>query len=191
MNGVEKCGLQLCSSSCFSLQSHWGFSIVMLIQIILLFTIAHYNAIMSAWKYCVPLPRLRYLCTCHILGCLVAVAMECIKMRFRVCSPGKTWNQLWSLEVVSFGQRQLVAVSHLFRKRHWIGWKCLGGNIIMDKLFCWVSLSFMCHVSPCLDMLSKSSTVGFFSNAICTTLSSLSWTIFIFYFYFFLKTSGV
>lgn len=80
MSGVEKCGLPLRSSSCSSVQSHWAVNIVVLIQIRLPFTITHYNAIMSAWKYCVPLPRFKYLYTCCILGCLVA--MECIKMWF-------------------------------------------------------------------------------------------------------------
>lgn len=142
MSGVEKCGLQLCSNSCFSVQRHWGFSIMVLIQVSLPFTVTHDNTIMSTWKYCVPLPRFKYLYTCCILGCLVAVALEHIKMSFWVCCNGKTWNHLWSLKVVSFGQRQLTAVSHLFRKRHWIGWKCLVGNIIMDNMFRWVSFRF-------------------------------------------------
>lgn len=70
MSGVEKCGLQLRSSLCFSVQRHWGFTIVALIQLSLPFTITHYNTIMSAWKYCVPLPRFKYLYTCRGLGSL-------------------------------------------------------------------------------------------------------------------------
>lgn len=57
MSGVEKCGLQLSSSSRFSVQRHWGFSIVVPIQISLLFTITHYNTIKSPRKYFAPLPR--------------------------------------------------------------------------------------------------------------------------------------
>lgn len=63
VSGVEKRGLQLHSSSCFSVQRHWGFSIVELIQLSLPFTVSHYNTIMSTWKYCVPLPRFKYLYT--------------------------------------------------------------------------------------------------------------------------------
>lgn len=57
MSGIEKYGLQLCSSSCFSVQRHWGFSIVVPIQISLLLTITHYNTTESPRKYFAPLPR--------------------------------------------------------------------------------------------------------------------------------------
>lgn len=57
MTGIEKCGLQLCFSWCFSVQRHGSFSVVVPIQISLLFTITHYNTIKSPQKYFVPLPR--------------------------------------------------------------------------------------------------------------------------------------
>lgn len=151
MSGIEKCGLQLCSSWCFSVQRHGGFSVVVPIQISLLFTITHYNTIESPWKYFVPLPRSNI--------CILAIHLEVVlllnvwKFDSKSAHDGKTWNQPWSFKVVSFGQRQQTAVSHCFRRRHWTGWNCPVDNIVKD-MFCSVSFGFkLCrHFLSCVTL---------------------------------------
>lgn len=142
MSGIEKCVLQLCSSWCFSVQRHEGFSVVVPVQISMLFTITPYNTIESPWKYFVPLPRSNICILAIRLEVMLLLLWNVWKFGSKSALDGKTWNQPWSFKVVSFGQRQLTAVSHRFRRRHWTGWKCLVDNIVKDSMFCSVSFGF-------------------------------------------------